>query len=170
MSFVCTKHLMCIVTICIHIFAPNTRSVFVLFDMHSHDFVSTRYSMIQFHLKTIYSHVICLHETLNMYCNNMYSCFRTKHSIRVCPAWYASRTSSFQHDTVWYYFISLSIRDDMLSCNLSAWNTRYVWEIYLCLRTKHWIPVCPARYASRTSIRDDMLSCHMSARNTRCVL
>ena len=71
-----------------------------------HEFVPTRYGMIQFHLETICCDVICLHETLDMYCNEIDLCFFTKHSMLVCPAWYASRTSSFRHDTVWYNFMS----------------------------------------------------------------
>ena len=67
----------------------------------------------------------------------MYICFRTKLSIRVWPAWYASSTSSFKfrHDTVWSKFISILIRDDMLSCHLSAWNSLYVmwWNVFMFL-------------------------------------
>ncbi len=113
-SFVCTNHSTSIVTICIHVSAPNTlgtclpRMICI-----PHDFASTRYGMIQLHLEMICCHVICLHETLDVYCNDIYSCFRTKHSIRVCPAWYASRTNSFQYETVWCNCISR--RDAVMS-------------------------------------------------------
>ena len=92
-----------------------------------HEFVSTQYGRIKFHLETICCHVIHLHEKLDMYCNDMYLCFRIKLSIRVCPAWHASRTSLFQHDTIWYNFILILIWDDLLSCHLSAQNTGYVF-------------------------------------------
>ena len=130
-----------------------------------HEFVSTRYGMIKFHLETICCHVICLHETLDMYFNDMFIYFRTKLSIRVWPAWYASRTSSFQHDTVWSNFISISIRDDMISCHLSARNTRYVlwWNVFMFLPQTldsylSFLICIPHEFVST---RNGMIQCHL---------
>jgi hypothetical protein len=85
MSYVRTKHSICIVMKCISVSALNTRCLFVPHVIIPHEFVTTRYGMIKFHHETICCHVICLHETLDMYSNDMYPCFRTKHSIRICP-------------------------------------------------------------------------------------
>jgi hypothetical protein len=84
MSFVCIKHSICIVRICLDVSAPNTRFVFVFFHMQLARVLmdTIRYDTIE----TICCHVICLHETLDIYCNDLYLCFRTKLSIRVCPA------------------------------------------------------------------------------------
>jgi hypothetical protein len=166
---ICLHHSICIVTICMHVSAPSTWCLFVPHDMHParvcfdtirydtvssrfrheticchvicqhqtlkmycnemylcfftkhlmlvspHDmhparvrFDTIRYDTITSRLwyKTICYHIICLHETLDMYCNDVYLCFCTILSIRICPVWYVSSTSSFQHDTVWSNFIS----------------------------------------------------------------
>jgi hypothetical protein len=149
MSFVCTKHSICILTLCIYVSAPNSRSVLdrmiciphdmhparVCFNMILYDQISSR-----FRYETICYHVICLHETLDMYCDEMCLCFLTKHSIRICPVWYASRTSSFRHDTVWSNFISKwyavmsfvctkrSICIVTICIHVSAPNSRYVFD------------------------------------------
>jgi hypothetical protein len=90
---------MCIITICIYVSAPNSRCLYVPHDMHPAPvrFDTIQYDPISFRCRyeTICFHVICLHETLDMYCRDMYLCFRTKHSIRICLVSYASRTSSF---------------------------------------------------------------------------
>jgi hypothetical protein len=108
----------------IYVAAPNTLGTCMLrMICNPHEFVSTRYGMIQFHLETICCHVICLHETLDVYCNDMYLCFCTKHSryVFVPHDMYPARVlfDTIRYDTI------LS-REDMLSCHLSARNTRYV--------------------------------------------
>ena len=74
MSFVCAKQSICIETICIYVTSPNTQYVFVPHDMHParHRFDTTRHDTISFRFRydTIryhVTHVICLHETLDMY-------------------------------------------------------------------------------------------------------
>ncbi len=90
MSFVCTKHSICIVTICIYVSAPNSRYLCVPHNMHParvrfdtirNDTISSRPRY-----ETICGHGICLDKTLDMYCNDMYLYYRTKYSILVCPA------------------------------------------------------------------------------------
>ena len=57
----------CFFTICIYVSSPKTQCLLVPPDMHpARVRVNTiRYDTI--HLETIYCHVICLHETLDMY-------------------------------------------------------------------------------------------------------
>ena len=119
---------------CIYVSAPNTQYLFVPHDMHP----SRVY-------ETICYHVICLHETLDVYCNDMYLCFLTKHSIRICPVWFVSRTSSFRHDTVWSNFISRRYAVMSFVCTkhsiciltlciyVSAPNSWYVLDRMICI-------------------------------------
>ncbi len=113
-----------------------------------HEFVSTRYGMIQFHLETICCHFICLHETLDMYCNDMYLCFRTKHSRYVFVP-HDMHPARVRFDTIRYDPI------ETICCRhvifLDETLDVYCNDMYLCLRTKLSIRVCPASYASSTS-------------------
>ncbi len=133
MSFVCTNHSICIVTICNHVSAPSTldaclsRMICI-----THEFVSTRYGMIQFHLDTICCHDICLHESLDMYWKNIFLCYRNKLLIRVCPASHASRTSSFGHNTCSHCSCLVF---DTLDPEASSWSS----------------PVCPERHSKLVS-------------------